>query len=482
MDRYGVIWTRATGTPVKIADMTLTPRELRITKTQAATDGNVPGVSLLHDVSRIPQIEYLRTEHHQLPPQLAALLPPNDVHNPQRRILAALLERIVNVRGMPLLEKDWHMLMFAGRNGAGHLDVFENDEAAGRHYQGNAIAQTKPLSGSSLWFAFSRFVADTADEEEQEYVLETVGPTPGVSGFMPKLAVPIPITEEGRWNGGLFGANAVPAIVKLERDSYPGLLALEELSYHYHREAGFPVPKTWLKTLEHHGEAVTLLAVERFDRKGNVPVPLESFFSLLKTGSPTKYFSNTDGAMEDAAKVCTVLNLPAAMRDDWYRRFVMSFLTGNGDLHLENMAILGGAGACGLSPVFDPAPMRAYRGGRNSHDLLSALPFTGIGGDERDGYLPFSASGETPTNLGKLLVDFGKSIGIDPRRSRGYIADLLVKTEGFREEALAMLESLPASRKRFRAPDVDGFAKTLAEVRQAIAATFAKTRGRGEGR
>ncbi|MDP2433059.1 MAG: hypothetical protein Q8O33_13670, partial [Pseudomonadota bacterium] len=122
MDRYGVIWTRATGTPVKIADMTLTPRELRIAKTQAATEGNVPGVSLLHDLSRIPQIEYLRTENHQLPPQLAALLPPNDAHNPQRRILAALLERGVDVRGMPLLEKDWHMLMFAGRNGAPGFD------------------------------------------------------------------------------------------------------------------------------------------------------------------------------------------------------------------------------------------------------------------------------------------------------------------------------------------------------------------------
>jgi len=93
------------------------------------------------------------------------------------------------------------------------------------------------------------------------------------------------------------------------------------------------------------------------------------------------------------------------------------------------------------------------------------------------GLIPYSASGETPTNLGKLLVEFGKSIGIDSRRSRGYIADLLVKTEGFREEALAVLESLPKAHRRYRAPDLDGFSKMLGEVRLVIETSFAKTRG-----
>lgn len=106
MDKYGVIWTRANGMPVKIADMTLTPKELRIAKTQTALDSHVPGVSLLHDLSHLSQIEYLRTENNHLPPQLAALLPPNDINNPQRRILAALLERNINVRGMPIIERD----------------------------------------------------------------------------------------------------------------------------------------------------------------------------------------------------------------------------------------------------------------------------------------------------------------------------------------------------------------------------------------
>jgi flagellar biosynthesis component FlhA len=56
LDKFGVIWMTATGQPEKIADMVLTPKQICIT-------------------------------------------------NPQRRILAALLERSVNVRGMPIILK-----------------------------------------------------------------------------------------------------------------------------------------------------------------------------------------------------------------------------------------------------------------------------------------------------------------------------------------------------------------------------------------
>ena len=56
-------------------------------------------------------------------------------------------------------------------------------------------------------------------------------------------------------------------------------------------------------------------------------------------------------------------------------------LSGNGDLHLENLALLGAAGAAGFSPVYDPAPMRAYR----MHDLLCAVPFGGYGEEPHTG-------------------------------------------------------------------------------------------------
>ena len=61
----------------------------------------------------------------------------------------------------------------------------------------------------------------------------------------------------------------------------------------------------------------------------------------------------------------------ATARLEVYRRFVMALLTGNGDLHLENLAFLGGPEKVCVVPVFDPTPMGAW----DRHDLVSALPF-----------------------------------------------------------------------------------------------------------
>ena len=347
--------------------------------------------------------------------------------------------------------------------------TFETDEVATAYYAGRSNLRQRGTGTSEFWFAFQKFVEQTANEEEENAVIETLGPTPGVSGFVPKLISQISLDSQQAWSGKLFGAQSIPAIVKLEQRLYPGLLALEALSYDYHRRAKtFDVPRTWLTTLEHHGETVTLLASERFDRKGDQSVPQESFFSLLHTGNRHKYHCNTDGSMEDLAKILTVLGLPIKDRDEWYQRFVMAILTGNGDLHTENMAVVGGKGQAHLSPLYDPAPMRAYRG-RASHDILSALPFSEIGGVLQETYRPFAASGKIPPDLGKRLVAFGKTIGIPVRRAKQFIDHLLDVTTDFRDEAITTLETVPlTSRRNKRAPDIDGFATTLSEVREAI--------------
>jgi len=56
---------------------------------------------------------------------------------------------------------------------------------------------------------------------------------------------------------------------------------------------------------------------------------------------------------------------------EFVKHFCIALLTGNGDLHLENVAVLTRAGRRRLSPVFDQAPMRAYP----QHDMVSALPW-----------------------------------------------------------------------------------------------------------
>lgn len=464
-DHFATIWTKTNGTPQKLADMVLTASELRVTKTPEAVEQGLPGLSLLHDKAGDAQFVYARAASHHLPPQLEALLPPRDHNNVQRRILSVLLDRKINTRGMPLIEQEWHMLMLAGRNGIGHLDVFHSDDEARAFYARNGEGLDTDLNGTALWSAFRKFVQDTASDVEEDALIEAVGPTPGVSGFMPKILTLAQLDDEQRWQGAT-GVDGVPVVVKLERESYPGLLALEHLAYRYHREAGFAVPRTWFRRVSHLDENIPLLAVERFDRVGDRPIPLESAFSLLRTGSPGKFISNTDGSMETVARIFDVLGCDPCEKVDCFRRFVMALLTGNGDLHTENLSILGGLGQHKLSPVYDPAPMRAYRG-RFNHDLLSALPFAGIGGAGGGGTtLPYALSGATPPDLRARLITLGKAVGISQRQAARHIDELLVATTNFIDESSALLAE--TTHPRSRAPDVQGFRETLRQVRESL--------------
>ncbi|EGF31353.1 hypothetical protein IMCC9480_20 [Oxalobacteraceae bacterium IMCC9480] len=484
MDRYAVIWTRTTGQPVKLADMVLNDQQLRITRTDEAMAAGLPGVSMLHDLAGLQQIVYARGDTQRLPPQLQALIPPRDPHNLQRLLLGKLLAREVQIAGMKPLDQEWHMLTFAGHGGIGHLDVFKSDAHALQYYGQVARPAIDAQSGAAMWSAFRRLALDIASQQDEDLVMDTLGPTPAVSGFVPKLVVPIRLVN-GVWEGAMgdAAAGATPAVVKLE--TYPGLVALEELAYAVHRKAGIATPKTWAVTLTHAQEPVRMLAVERFDRTGDGrPIPVESLFSLLRTGNPRAYGSTTDGSMEKLGEVLSLPGLlsdPVAAKRDLYRRFVLAILTGNGDLHTENIALQGGAGSAALTPVFDPAPMRAYRHFRKNHNLLSALPFGGIGGyfqHGEAGYNDYVDGKLTPPDLGKRLVDFGVTLGLSRPSCKDELTQLLACTADYADEVRQILDVIPTAERKPMQPDSAGFLRTLGDVRLAVAASYALP-GRG---
>ena len=475
MDRFAVIWTLATGAPMKLADMVLTSSELRITKTAEALARKVPGPSMIHDRVGAPVLRYHRDQYRHLPPQLEALLPPAHRDNPQRVLLTRLLARKVETRGLPVLEQEWEMLLVAGRGGVGHLDVFGSDAEAARYYNLPMRGELSLEESSAYWGNFKKFADNlVSDERELDELLDTLGPAPGVPGFNPKLLANIPLSNDGQWNGTVSPAHGVPVIVKVDTPKYPGLIPLEALCYDLHRRAGLAVPRTWHREITFDGERFPVLAVERFDRfDARTSIPVESVFSILRTGAPSKFYTNTDGTMEDVWKAVAFLSTDAMKdREALFSRFVLSFLTGNGDLHLENWAVLGGDGEAHLSPVFDPAPMRAYRGMNANHDLLSTLPFTGIGGAGDDG-LPYARSGDTPQDLCERLIRFGAGVGMSAAHCRARIAELLDITRDYSAAALDLLNAVPESRRRLRLPDINGFRATLAATRQAIEAISA---------
>lgn len=164
--------------------------------------------------------------------------------------------------------------------------------------------------------------------------------------------------------------NKKDVVLKIEPPEYRGLLDLENLCLDIHREAGFDVPVA----TRLDDDSLHFLAIERFDREGSNPVPMESLFSVIATGD--HYFRETgDILLDELGGIITnlrqVATLPSDTEEQLYRRFLMALLTGNGDLHLDNIALLGGLSDCRLTPIYDPAPMRAWP----RHDLISAIPF-----------------------------------------------------------------------------------------------------------
>jgi len=213
-----------------------------------------------------------------------------------------------------------------------------------------------------------------------------------------------------------------------------------------HRRAGFEVPET--RYLDVDG--------------GSVPV--ESVYSLWAEREPGRIRCNTDGSMELTADTLREFGVAQL---DWFGRFVVALLTGNGDLHSENMSLMVRDGQVQLSPVYDPAPMRAYRG-RDNHDLLSALPFSGIGGTTSTGYRPYADSGDSPPpDLRAKLITLGVYAGLGDGETGAEIDRLLAATAGYAETVAAHLELALPEGYQERAPDVGGFVATLDAVARA---------------
>ena len=224
------------------------------------------------------------------------------------------------------------------------------------------------------------------------------------------------------------GVTYTDVVMKVEDPQYRGLEALEALCLDLHHELGFEVPRHWRATID----GLSVLAVERFDRTPTgASLAMESFFSVYATGQQ-QVRTMTDAEVEGVGVMLLRLaeiapiDAPAA-RLEVYRRFVMALLTGNGDLHLENLAFLGGPEKVRVAPVFDPTPMRAW----DRHDLVSALPF----------YI------DEKQHLGYSVARVGESFGLTRAVAADILHELLKATKDYPERVLALKDVPDVNRK-----------------------------------
>lgn len=453
-DREAVVWTRLGGSPIRVGRLYLTESDCRFSYDPDYLHTGLPGLGLVYapEVFREHTIVRKRTAFFDFLPPIQSLIPPQSERNFQRRLILAYLAKSGHVpaRG---IDEDWEILKVAGHGAIGHLDIFDSDEKARAWYGASAETALVELT-ADLGLSLKAFLAWF--DQEAELWLHVIGPTPSIGGAIPKLLVSIP---ESGWDGRIGlptrpGAHGVTDVVlKFEQSAtYPGIIELEALALEVHRAAGFEVPRYWMT----HINGVPALAVERFDRdRVHAPVFTESLYSILASGDASvsnnySYSYDKIGRALDRSPVRLVTDPDKAKRH-LLHRLVLALLTGNGDLHLENLSIIDrGEGPC-FSPVYDPTPMRAYP----IHNMLAVMPFGAYG------ELP--AKRTDPVGFVEALLNFARNLGVGRGALRDIITASLACTRSY-DQRVAALGSLPENNKHKLITIARNMASTLEAV------------------
>ena len=426
------IWTRVGIGPQKMGVLYVTDNDARFSYTAAYSASGLAGLSLVYPPDLFRDSTIVHRHGGSLHPRFRALIPPADEQNFQRKLMLAFL-REKGIEAASRFEADLALLAHTGHGGIGHVDVFANDTVAESWYANTDSGPMVPI-GEQFGFSLKDMISWL--DADARFILESLGPTPSVGGAIPKLLVAIPVSG---WDGRISLPNKaeqkdrIDVVLKIERtQAYPGLAGLEAMTLDLHREAGFDVPRYWLAGVG----GLPALAIERFDRDAQgKPLPLESLYSILAAGA-RDIVRHTDGSLDRIAKVIDLAD--PLLRSDkkvarlyLFRRVILALLTGNGDLHLENLSLLGGAGGARFSPVYDPAPMRAY----SMHNMLCAVPFGGYGEQPSDG-----------DPLLQACLNFARKLSLKKNDIQENVGELLALSNDYPARVDAV-ETLPGDNK-----------------------------------
>jgi serine/threonine-protein kinase HipA len=155
-------------------------------------------------------------------------------------------------------------------------------------------------------------------------------------------------------------------ILKLNPPEFPHLV---ENEYFFFRAASRTRLRLASVELVHDRTETPGLLVHRFHRQGTSRLAVEDACQVLGRWPGDKYNIGTDDAISALARCCRA---PGAAALELYRLFVFAYLSGNGDLHAKNLAILQDtSGEWRVTPAYD-LPSSAVYG-----DRTMALPIAG---------------------------------------------------------------------------------------------------------
>lgn len=432
VDNEAVVWTRTAGAARKMGRLYVTPTQSRFTYDKEYAAAGLPGLSLVYPPAAFSNttIEFDRSNQFHLFPSIQSLIPPAETGNFQRSIAVKYLAS-QGKTGLSGAELDWEILKVSSHGGIGHLDVFMDDDAALAWYNRALNVELAPVT-ERMSYTLKQFINWVNDDIN--YFIDVIGPTPSVGGAIPKLLLSIP---QSGWNDTIAPPTKTrtpgltDVVLKFERTaSYPGITEIEALALDTAKKAGFEVPRYWLTSFND----MPAIAVERFDRDENqAPLPVETIYSILASGGVKlqhhydySYDKIATAILGSAIELCTDVDKGI---EHLFKRIIFSLLTGNGDLHLENLSIIQRNGVREFSPVYDPTPMRAYA----IHDAMFSC--------ELGGYGTMPEGAKQPVDLPEAIVRFSKTARINKPRMKQWIEQMLEATDTYNKDvqALALL-------------------------------------------
>lgn len=238
---------------------------------------------------------------------------------------------------------------------------------------------------------------------------------PSLAGirFADLLADTIPVDRVGipgvqdKVSGRMIAVPAVRAsrryILKLNPPEYPHVVENEAFFIGLAKACRIPVVNA---RVVHDADRTPGLLVERFDRlphPDGIPrlLAVEDACQALDRWPADKYAMTMEAATEALAALTSA---PAVAMRDTFRQLTFALLTGNGDLHAKNMAVLSDvSGEFRMSPAYD-LPSTAFYG-----DTTLALPVQG----KRTGVSR------------RILLDFAEDVGLRRLAAERVLDDLL---------------------------------------------------------
>ena len=170
-----------------------------------------------------------------------------------------------------------------------------------------------------------------------------------ISGVQPKVSIRLDKTT-GTVESAVTGGTH---ILKPESDRFPQIPRNENLCMNMAEELGLNVPPHGLFAMS---DGTLCYIIKRFDRAGDGgKIPNETTFQIL--GSADKYA----GSLEQVGKAVRAYAANVGLDTiNFFERALLCFLSGNGDMHLKNWALLGRGKDVAIAPCYDFVSSKLY--------------------------------------------------------------------------------------------------------------------------